>query len=76
MLRMTVSRRQAQPDLSLSCSHSLIWSVMVGGMWADILLVDIMCMLRNRMIWLAVMPPLKFVLQRYIIIAGLVYLKA
>ena len=45
--------------LSLSCSHSLIWSVMVGGMWADILLVDIMCMLRNLMIWLAVMPPLR-----------------
>ena len=47
------------PYLSLSCSHSRIWSEMVGGTLADILLVDIMCMLRNRMIWFAVIPPLK-----------------
>ena len=61
---MITSRHQGKSDLSLSCSHSLIWSVMVGGTWADILLVDIMCMFRNLMIWFAVMPPLMFVLDR------------
>ena len=50
-------------NLSRSCSHSRTWSVMVGGMLAVTEELASTCMFRNRMIWFAVIPPLKACLQ-------------